>query len=215
MWFPTPCWAACRVGLTRQPWRASGRVSSWPAPKLPSRQPASGPTRQQGVVATMHAPAPTLLPALPDQQHREGGAAEEGEQAASDHHAAGQPTADSSLRRAYYVMRRRSSPVREMVSQALRRLHPDEADQEAPRWRWVMVPKHTQPGRGRDSHAPNPYHRGLEATRVIGQELPDTGTPVLWARVEVRHALALLAGGQGSATCSSAASPTRKSSSTR
>jgi DNA-binding NarL/FixJ family response regulator len=38
---------------------------------------------------------------------------------------------------------------------------------------------------------------GLEAARVIRQELPETGILVLSAHVEVEHAMELLAGGRG------------------
>jgi CheY-like chemotaxis protein len=55
---------------------------------------------------------------------------------------------------------------------------------------------------------------GLEAARAIRHELPGTGILVLSAYAEVEHALELLAAGAASATCSRAASPTWKTSST-
>jgi DNA-binding NarL/FixJ family response regulator len=44
---------------------------------------------------------------------------------------------------------------------------------------------------------PNHTVEGLEAARVIREELPDTGILVLSAHVEVEHAMTLLASGQG------------------
>jgi DNA-binding NarL/FixJ family response regulator len=56
---------------------------------------------------------------------------------------------------------------------------------------------------------------GLEAAQVIRQEAPQAGILVLSAHVEVEHAMQLLAGGTGSVTCSSVASPMWGSSSRR
>jgi len=55
---------------------------------------------------------------------------------------------------------------------------------------------------------------GLDAARVIRQELPETAILLLSAHVVVEHAMELLASGQRSATCSNVASPTWRSSST-
>src|SRR5436305_14249624 len=44
---------------------------------------------------------------------------------------------------------------------------------------------------------PSHTGEGLEAARVIRQELPDTGILVLSAHVEVEHAMELLASGRG------------------
>ena len=41
---------------------------------------------------------------------------------------------------------------------------------------------------------------GLEAARVIREELPETGILVLSAYVEVEHAMELIASGEGSGT---------------
>jgi len=53
------------------------------------------------------------------------------------------------------------------------------------------------PGGGRHPDAATHTTEGLEAARVIRQELPDTGILVLSAYAEVEHAMELLASGRG------------------
>jgi DNA-binding NarL/FixJ family response regulator len=62
---------------------------------------------------------------------------------------------------------------------------------------------------------PDHSTEGLEAARVIRNELPDVGILLLSAHTELEHAMELLASVSASATCSRAASSMSRPSSTR
>ena len=83
----------------------------------------------------------------------------------------------SLLERSGYEIVGQAGDARELMDQ-VRQLRPDLAVVDI-----RMPPSHTT--------------EGLEAARVIREELPDTSILVLSAHIEVEHAMELLAGGQG------------------